>query len=70
MGISVNMDPLVCQCVKEYDASITLRPKQVESLNFLARENRDLIVNLPVGYGKTLVYHIIPNFLGRRHIRL
>jgi superfamily II DNA helicase RecQ len=29
------------------------------------KKGGDLIVNLPVGYGKSLIYHILPSVLGR-----
>ena len=45
--------------VKEYDKNIVLRPKQLEAQQYIRGGKGDLIVNLPVGYGKSLIYHIV-----------
>ena len=46
----------------EFCPSFQPKAKQIECLeHFLA--GRDIIANLPVGYGKSLVYQIIPKLL-------
>ena len=61
------MDPLVRASIEKYDANFKLKPKQLECLNLLAKENRDVIVNLPVGYGKSLIFHLLPSLLGEKN---
>ena len=43
--------------------SICLKPKQLESLKIIWNRNCDLIVNLPVGYGKSLIFYMLPDLL-------
>ena len=46
------------------ELQVTLKPKQKEFFDILGN-GRDIIVNLPVGYGKSLLYFYIPNFYSR-----
>ena len=50
---------LIFESAKRYDPNLQLKPQQIDSLvAFLKKE--DVIVNLPTGFGKSLVYHLIP----------
>ena len=49
--------------VKSYDKNIVLKEKQRDALLHLASEKGDLIVSLPVGYGKSLIFHVLPQIL-------
>jgi len=49
----------------EQEYNIVLKAKQVEALQFMDKSG-DLVVNLPVGYGKSLLYQIVPLFLTHR----
>ena len=52
---------LLNSIAKKYDANITLKEQQIACLSELLREKpRDIIVNLPVGYGKSLIFHLLP----------
>ena len=44
---------------KLYDSSLVLKNEQIESLRFFL-EGKDILVNLPTGFGKSLVFHLIP----------
>lgn len=46
--------------IGEYDKTLTLKPKQVECLRKIYSGN-DVVVNLPTGYGKSVIYHLLPN---------
>lgn len=48
-----------------FDEKIVLKDKQREVLLYLAQRKGDLIVNLPVGYGKSIIYHVLPQILGQ-----
>jgi superfamily II DNA or RNA helicase len=39
-----------------------LKPRQIDALYNL-RESKDLVVVLPTGYGKTLIFELIPFYL-------
>ena len=41
--------------------TISLKPKQEEFYNKIC-VGRDMIVNLPVGYGKSILYYYLPEF--------
>ena len=42
---------------------MNLKPKQVKCLEVIAKNNKDLIAVLPTGYGKSLVFQVLPDFL-------
>ena len=47
-------------------SDITLKPKQLEALRAVVQHNRDVLAVLPTGYGKSLIYQLLPkmfNFL-------
>ena len=41
-------------------ANITLKPKQEEILKIIALKQKDVLAVLPTGYGKSLIFQIIP----------
>jgi len=41
-------------------ANITLKPKQEEILKIIALRQKDVLAVLPTGYGKSLIYQIMP----------
>ena len=41
-------------------SSINLKPKQVKCLEAVY-SNKDLVAVLPTGYGKSLIFHILPH---------
>ena len=48
--------------VNKYDERITVKPKQMEALCHVLN-GHDVLVSLPVGYGKSLIFfdHVIEN---------
>ena len=50
--------------IRAYDKNIVLREKQREALEYLASKKGDLVVSLPVGYGKSIIFHLLPQILG------
>lgn len=51
--------------VKDYDKTIVLRDCQRHAFEYLRDNRGDLLFSLPVGYGKSLVYHLLPKVLGK-----
>lgn len=51
--------------VKDYDKNIVLRDCQRHAFEYLRDKKGDLLLSLPVGYGKSLVYHLLPKVLGK-----
>ncbi|VDI26643.1 Hypothetical predicted protein [Mytilus galloprovincialis] len=39
--------------------SVKLKPKQEEAVKHIL-QGRDVICNLPVGYGKSMIFHVLP----------
>lgn len=52
----------ISDCVNLFDQQIQLKPKQFDCLQHLLA-GRDVIANLPVGYGKSLIYQVLPIIL-------
>ncbi|KAH3811403.1 hypothetical protein DPMN_139813 [Dreissena polymorpha] len=50
--------------VRCYDEKLILKDKQREALMQIANRKGDIIVNLQVGYGKSIIYHLLPKVLG------
>ncbi|XP_069113645.1 uncharacterized protein [Argopecten irradians] len=46
--------------VSDYEPGLVLKEKQSEALECLCNERCDLLVNLPVGYGKSIIFHLLP----------
>ena len=48
--------------VGKYREGLVLKSKQKECL-FNVYQGRDIIGNLPTGYGKSIIYHLLPELL-------
>ncbi|XP_068713650.1 uncharacterized protein [Montipora foliosa] len=51
---------------------ICLKPKQLEALRAVVQQKRDVLALLPTGYGKSVIYQLVPNmcdflFQGRNY---
>ena len=46
---------IIIDCAYKFDNSLNLKPKQIECLEHILK-GTDAAVNLPVGYGKSLIY--------------
>ena len=61
------------QVSAKFGEHFTLKPKQREALEHLWNWNtlhkQDLIVNLPTGYGKSVIFQMLPELLGMREDR-
>ncbi|KAL4236165.1 hypothetical protein ACF0H5_004551 [Mactra antiquata] len=55
----------VIHCAKTFDYSLVLKPKQIECFIYIL-SGRDVIVNLPVGYGKSLIYQLLPGIMKKK----
>ncbi|KAL4220272.1 hypothetical protein ACF0H5_020679 [Mactra antiquata] len=55
----------VIHCAKTFDYSLVLKPKQIECFIHIL-SGRDVIVNLPVGYGKSLIYQLLPGIMKKK----
>lgn len=51
--------------VKDYDKNIVLRDCKRNAFEYLRDKRGDLLLSLPVGYGKNLVYHLLPKVFGK-----
>ncbi|XP_062576667.1 ATP-dependent DNA helicase RecQ-like [Saccostrea cucullata] len=54
----------VLYTLRSNDANIRLREEQESALLYLIEKKGDLLVNLPVGFGKSLIFHLLPQALG------
>lgn len=51
----------------KYDTEISeLKPLQHETLSHFGNLSSDVVCMLPTGYGKSLVYELLPVFLGKK----
>lgn len=55
----MSFDDHIKKAVTKYDSEIILKPKQLESLSNIY-DGKDCIVNLPTGFGKSLIFHLLP----------
>ena len=60
----VNMEEKLREIVTLYDPNIVLRKEQEKALLYLTEQGGDVLVNLPVGYGKSLIFHLLPRVFG------
>lgn len=51
--------------VKDYDKNIVLRDCQRHAFEYPRDKKGDLLLSLLVGYGKSLVYHLLPKVFGK-----
>ncbi|XP_048765226.2 ATP-dependent DNA helicase RecQ-like [Ostrea edulis] len=56
------MESKVIEALGKYDRTLEIREKQLAALCFLLNGD-DVLLNVPVDYGKSLVYHILPELL-------
>ena len=56
------MEDRVKHAVNKYDTRITVKPKQMETLCHVLNAH-NVLVNLPVGYGKILIFHVLSELL-------
>jgi superfamily II DNA helicase RecQ len=54
---------MINECVERYQHCLVLKDKQRDCLECLL-DGKDVVANLPVGYGKSLIYHLLPSLLG------
>ena len=47
------------EVLSNYCANISLMKKQMEATNVVYHHHADLLVNLPTGYGKSLIFHLL-----------
>ena len=52
---------------RDYDKDIVLKDCQRKAFEYLFYKKGDLLVSLPVGYGKSLIYHLLPQVPGEGH---
>ena len=43
-----------------YDDSLELKPLQRECLLHILNDGGDVVFNVPTGYGKSLIFHLLP----------
>jgi len=64
--LKTNMDDqLLADCAREFQSTLQLKDKQVECLNYVL-SGRDVIANLPVGYGKSIIYQLLPLLMKKK----
>lgn len=51
---------VIHEAVKKYDKNLVLKDKQREALTYVVKSKCDLVVSLPVGYGKNVIFHLLP----------
>ena len=56
------MEDRVKHAVNKYDTRITVKPKQMETLCHVLNAH-NVLVNLPVGYGQILIFHVLSELL-------
>ena len=60
MGVA--MEAKVKEALRKYDSNFILKEKQLEAI-FSILSGHDVLMNVPVGYGKSIVYHLLPSIL-------
>ena len=61
-----DFDGAMLDIVSNYDKCMTLRPKQRDVFERIWNGQRDMIVSLPTGYGKSVIFHLIGRLLRKR----
>ena len=56
MAVSARISKL---CAR-YDTNLTLKPLQRECLEYIWNTGGDVLFNVPTGYGKSLIFHLLP----------
>lgn len=58
MATKSDFDTALATIVNDYDANMTLKPKQIEIFRHLWDQKQAVIAALPTGYGKSLIFHL------------
>ena len=58
-----SFDDAVKFILRNYGEDFCLKPEQHNALKFIYENGNDLVVNLPTGYGKSLIYFVLPDLL-------
>ena len=58
LSLSVKLSEILAETIKELGLS-SLKPKQEEAIRAFV-SGKDVFVSLPTGYGKSLIYGILP----------
>ncbi|OWF47294.1 hypothetical protein KP79_PYT08383 [Mizuhopecten yessoensis] len=51
------------EILASYDKTRRLKEKQKECFEYFLESRGDLLVSLPVGYGKSVIFHLLPQLL-------
>ena len=62
--LDVNTEEKLREIETLYDPNKVLRKEQEKALLYLTEQGGAVLVNLPVGYGKSLFFHLLPRVLG------
>jgi len=54
-----NFDEVLNEIVDVYDQGMTLKVRQREVLESVWEKEKDMIISLPTGYGKSVIFHLI-----------
>ena len=57
------------QVLSQFWPDLALKPKQKEAISAVYNDNRDVLVNLPTGYGKSIIYQVLSKLLKVRDNR-
>ena len=57
--MALDFDSSLSLALNKYNPTLRLKDKQLLCLRYL-NERRDVVVNLPTGYGKSAIYHLLP----------
>ena len=52
----VSFADAIVEVMADYDVTMTLKSKQEESLKSIYEDGGDVIINLPTGYGKSMIF--------------
>lgn len=56
---------VIHEAVKKYDKNLVLKDKQKEALTYVVKSKCDLVVSLPVRYGKSVISIFYPSYSKR-----
>ena len=58
--LTMDVNRLLSDLCRDYDSSIILKEEQRNVLQSLLLSDRPVLANLPTGYGKSLIIHLLP----------
>ena len=61
--VDMSFEVALQQIITEYDRNLCLKVRQLEIFDHLWKGGQDIIVSLPTGYGKSLVFHLCGKLL-------